>query len=53
MTTGQIIDAIWKLPWYKVLYIAMIDDGIALLKSWWFFLIIGIIVAIIFLWFDN
>ena len=44
----EILRAIFDLPWYKVLVVAIIDDGLFLLKLWplWITLIfIGIFVT--------
>jgi len=32
MSIGELIDAIWALPWYKVMVIAVVDDVILFLK---------------------
>lgn len=31
---GEIIRAIWELPWYQVLWVAIVDDLILLIKLW-------------------
>lgn len=41
----EILKQIWELPWYKVIAIAIMDDGILLLKTWWLWL--GLIVLIV------
>ena len=45
-----IIEAIWQLPWYKVLWIAIVDDFIFLVKTWPFWVIIFILVIYFFQW---
>jgi len=42
MTPDEILEQVWKLPWYKVAKIAFMDDGILFLKLWWLWLTIGI-----------
>lgn len=49
MKVIEIISHIMELPWYKVIYIALIDDIIVIFKLWWFWLSLGIIGAIIIL----
>ena len=45
---GEIIEQIWELPWYKVLFIAIVDDLILAVKLWpLYIVIIGIVVTII------
>ena len=46
----DIIAKIWSLPWYKVLCVAVIDDGILFVKLWWLWLsiVIPLIVVICF-----
>ena len=34
MSLGQCLDAIWNLPWYKVLCVAVVDDVFLFLKLW-------------------
>jgi len=34
----EIIRQIWALPWYKVVAIAIIDDGLVFAKLWWLWL---------------
>ena len=42
MGMGQIIEAMWELPWYKVMIIALVDDFMIFIKLWpW--LILGVI----------
>ena len=43
---GAILEAIWNLPWYKVIIIAIVDDCIVLVKLWplWALIIVIIIV---------
>ncbi len=43
MTVDEIIAEIWELPWHKVLVVALKDDGILFVKTWWFWGSIGII----------
>ena len=50
MTAGEIIDAIWNLPWYKVLWVAVVDDVIIMLKLWPLWLGLGIICFLLAWW---
>jgi hypothetical protein len=34
MDKEQIIERIWELPWYDVMYIALADDWILFVKLW-------------------
>ena len=45
-----IIDAIWELPWYKVLYIAVVDDFIFMVKTWPFWLIVSALIIYYYQW---
>ena len=45
----EILEAIWDLPWYKVLVIAIADDAILFLKMWWLYCIIFVVIAIIYI----
>lgn len=49
MTMGTIIEAIWNMPWYKVLIIAAVDDAILFLKIWPLYVVILIIMIIVFI----
>ena len=43
MGLGAVLDAIWNLPWYKTLIVAVADDVILVLQLWWLWAaIIGI-----------
>ena len=53
MEIGNILDAIWNLPWHKVLVIAIADDAILFLKLWWLWAIILIITIISFISFRK
>lgn len=44
---GEIIDMIWKLPWYQVLVVAIADDIILFLKLWPAWIVFGIITIIV------
>jgi len=33
-TLGEVLEAIWNLPWYKVVIVATVDDFILLVKLW-------------------
>jgi len=44
---GEIINAIWQLPWYKVIVIAFVDDIIFVLKTWWLYLVLILIIIIV------
>ena len=44
MKLGQIIDAVWSLPWYKILIIACADDLILLLKLWPLWVTVGLLI---------
>jgi len=46
----EIIEAIWQLPWYKVFYIAVIDDFIFAVKTWPFWLIISALIIYYYQW---
>lgn len=37
-----IIASIWELPWYRVLYIAVVDDFIFTAKVWPFWIAVGV-----------
>lgn len=50
MTPNQIIDEIWKLPWYQVAIIAVMDDMILFLKMWPFWVALAAVVIIYALW---
>ena len=47
---GPIIDAIWQLPWYKVLIIAVADDAIFLVKLWPLWGLIALIIVLLYLY---
>jgi len=47
MGVWEITKLIWELPWYKVLLLAVVDDVIATIKLWPFWL--GIIILILIL----
>ena len=51
---GPIIDAIWQLPWYKILIVAIVDDAILIMKLWPLWLVITVILVLRFLydWWD-
>ena len=44
---GNILEAIWNLPWYKVAVIAVADDAILFLKLWWLWCIFLAVFAIV------
>ena len=49
-TVGDILEAVWNLPWYKVLVVAVADDAILFLKIWWLwlaFMVVAIVIIII------
>lgn len=48
MKIFDILDTIWKMPWYKVMVIAVADDVILFLKLWPLY--IGVILFFI-LWY--
>ena len=50
MTPGEIIDQVWKLPWYKVFCVAIVDDFIFMVKVWPFWALIILITIIAFVW---
>lgn len=47
-----IIEAIWELPWYKVLYIAVVDDFILAAKIWPFWIAVGAYAVFKILWYQ-
>lgn len=49
MTTYQIIDQIWQLPFYKVAWIAFVDDMILFCKIWplWLVLVAVIVICLV------
>lgn len=47
MSLGEVIDAIWALPWYKVMAVAIIDDFLLLLKVWPLWAVVAIIAIIV------
>jgi len=42
-----ILKQIWDLPWYKVIAVAIMDDGLVFLKLWplWIILILVVILV--------
>ncbi len=44
---GEIIEQIWELPWYKVLFIAIVDDLILAVKLWPLYIVIVIIALVL------
>ena len=49
----EILKQIWELPWYKVLVIAMADDCIFFLKTWWFYVGIILIYMMFVFWYKG
>lgn len=51
---GPIIDAIWQLPWYQILIVAIADDAILIMKVWPLWVLIAVIIGLRFAytWWD-
>ncbi len=50
MTVDEIVAEIWQLPWYEVFIIAVKDDGIFYLKTWWLWIPLWVVVFASLLW---
>lgn len=52
---GPIIDAIWQLPWYKVLIVAVADDAMLLIKLWplWSVIAVMFVLRVLYTWWDH
>ncbi len=35
MTVNELLKELWQLPWYKSLYVSVIDDFMTFIKLWW------------------
>ena len=46
MTPEQIIEQIWQLPWYNVLWIVVVSGYIFLLKTWPVWICIAVLLGL-------
>ena len=51
---GPIIDAIWQLPWYEALIVAVVDDIMFLIKVWplWVLIVVGLVLRYLYVQWD-